>query len=136
MSLAAWVAAFAIALFFRGPLATLFETSIQTPSIREMVAFAILFATTLIVAAMVNYLIGEIVKMTGLSGTDRLFGMMFGVVRGVIVVMAILLLLPPIISIDQDSWWRESILIPHFLSMENWCREITSIIVDFVLGLF
>lgn len=136
LSLAAWFAAFAVALLFREPLATLFENSIQTHSIRVMVASAVLFVSTLIVCAMVNYLIGEIVKMTGLSGTDRLFGMIFGFVRGVIVVMAILLLVPPILSIDQDSWWRESLLIPPFLSMETWCREITSIIVDFVLGLF
>ena len=136
LSLAAWVAAFVVAMLFSASLATLFANSIQSPSVREMVAFAILFAATLIVAAMANYLIGEVVRMTGLSGTDRTFGMVFGLIRGVIIVMAILLLVPPIIPVNQESWWHNSLLIPHFLSMEGWCRDVASAIIDFVLKLF
>lgn len=136
LSLAAWVAAFVIAMLFSGSLATLLVNSIESPSVREMLAFAILFAVTLIVAAMANYLIGEVVRMTGLSGTDRLFGMLFGLLRGVIVVMALLLLVPPLISIDQEAWWHESLLIPHFLSMEDWSRRIAGTIISFFQGLF
>ena len=136
LSLAAWAAAFIVAMLFRGSLASLLVDSITSPSVREMVAFGVLFAATLIVAAMTNYLIGEVVKMTGLSGTDRLFGMIFGLLRGLIVVMAILLLVPPIVPIDQESWWRESALIPHFLTMEGWCRQAASAVIDFVTGLF
>jgi len=136
LSLAGWVAAFIIATLFSAPLATLFTNSIESPSVREMVAFALLFGGTLIVAAMANYLIAELVRMTGLSGTDRLFGMAFGLVRGVIVVMAILLLIPPLVPIDQEVWWRESSLIPQFLAMEGWSRQIAGTAIDFVFGLF
>ncbi|MGQ9424709.1 CvpA family protein [Gilvimarinus sp. F26214L] len=136
LSLAGWAAAFIIAMLFSGSLATLFANSIESPSVREMVAFAILFATTLVVAAMANYLIAEVVRMTGLSGTDRTFGMIFGLVRGLIVVMAIILLVPPIIPLDQEVWWRESSLIPHFLSMEHWSRQVAGSVIDFVVALF
>lgn len=136
LSLAAWVAAFVIAMLFSGSLATLLTNSIESPSVRNMVAFAILFALTLIVAAMANYLIAEVVKKTGLAGTDRMFGMVFGLVRGVIIIMAILLLVPPIVPIDQETWWKQSALIPYFLTMESWCRDIASAIIDFVLNLF
>jgi membrane protein required for colicin V production len=136
LALAGWVAAFIIATLFSASLATLFVNSIESPSVREMVAFALLFACTLIVAAMANYLIAEVVRMTGLSGTDRLFGMVFGLVRGVIVVMAVLLLVPPLIPIDQEVWWRESNFIPHFLSMEHWSRQVATATIDFVLALF
>ena len=136
LSLAAWGAAFIVAMLFRGSLASLLVNSIASPSVREMVAFGVLFAATLIVAAMTNYLIGEVVRMTGLSGTDRLFGMVFGLLRGFIVVMAILLLLPPIVPIDQETFWQESALIPHFMTLEGWCRAAANGVIDFVTGLF
>ncbi|GAB1257140.1 CvpA family protein [Aurantivibrio plasticivorans] len=136
LSLAAWVAAFVVAILFSRSLATLFVDTIASPSLREMVSFGILFAATLVVSAMANYLIGEVVRMTGLAGTDRTFGMVFGAVRGVIVVMALLLLVPPILPIDQEPWWRESSLIPYFLSMEGWCRQLASTVIEMVQGLF
>lgn len=136
LALAGWVAAFVIAMLFSPSLSSLLSGSIESPSVRNMVAFGTLFAATLIVAAMANYLISEVVKMTGLSGTDRMFGMIFGLVRGIIIVMAILLLVPPIIPINEEAWWSQSLLIPHFLSMEGWCREIAGNIVQFVQNLF
>lgn len=136
LSMANWVLAFFVAMTFRDPLAALLEAQIVTPSLREMVAFAILFAATLIVGAMVNYLIGELVRMTGLSGTDRLFGMIFGFIRGFIVVMAVLLLVPPLVAIDQDSWWQESLLIPHLLEFEDWCRLAANELISFISKLF
>lgn len=136
LALAGWAAAFVVAMLFSPSLSTLLSGSIESPSVRNMVAFGALFAVTLIVAAMANYLISEVVKMTGLSGTDRLFGMIFGMVRGVIIVMAVLLLVPPIIPINQETWWQESLMIPHFLSMEGWCRDVAGIVAGFVQGLF
>lgn len=136
LSLAGWVAAFVVAMLFHGSLATLFSNYIESPSLREMLAFGILFAATLVVAAMANYLIGELVRMTGLAGTDRMFGMIFGLLRGVVLVLAVVLLLPALIPIDQESWWQESMLIPHFLSMEQWSRQIAGSVIQFVLSLF
>ncbi|WP_185236232.1 CvpA family protein [Teredinibacter franksiae] len=124
LSMANWVLAFIVAMTFGDQLSSLLVNQIDTPSVRDMVAFGLLFAATLIVGAMVNYLIGELVRMTGLSGTDRLFGMIFGLVRGFIVVMAILLLVPGLIPIDQDGWWRQSLLIPHLMEFEDWCRTL------------
>lgn len=138
LSMANWVLAFIIAMTFREQLSSLLVNQITTPSVRDMVAFAILFAATLVVGAMVNYLIGELVRMTGLSGTDRLFGMIFGMVRGFVVVMAILLVVPGLVPINEDPWWRESALIPHLMEFEGWCRtaahEFTSAIGNLLNG--
>jgi len=124
LSMANWVLAFIVAMTFGEQLSSLLVNQITTPSVRDMVAFALLFAATLIVGAMVNYLLSEVVRMTGLSGTDRLFGMIFGLVRGFVVVMAILLIVPGIVPIDQDPWWKESLLIPHLMGFEDWCRAL------------
>jgi membrane protein required for colicin V production len=61
---------------------------------------------------MINYLIGELMRVTGLSGTDRFLGMAFGAARGVLlVVVAVgLLSLGPV---QQDGWWQNR-LVPNF----------------------
>lgn len=136
LSLATWALAFVVAMLFGERLSLLLVDLIETPSVREMVAFATLFAATLVVGAMVNYLIGELVRMTGLSGTDRLFGVVFGAARGLVVVMALLILLPALIPVNEDGWWQESALIPHFLAFEDWARSLAYDIGQFFVSLF
>lgn len=136
LSLATWILAVVIALLFSGQLAVLLADSITTPSVREVVAFAILFIATLLVGAMVNYLISELVRMTGLSGTDRMLGMIFGVARGLIIVMALLMFLPLLIPLNEDPWWHESRLIPYFLSFEHWARAAAGELTGFFSSLF
>lgn len=136
LSLATWILAVIIALLFSERLAVLLSDSITTPSVREVVAFAILFITTLLVGAMVNYLIGELIRITGLSGTDRALGMVFGLARGFIIVMALLIFLPSLVPVEQDSWWGESRLIPEFLSFEGWVRSAATEVSGVISGLF
>ena len=136
LSLLCWVAAFLVAMTFHKPLASLLVDTVQSPSVRLMVSFGGLFVLTLIVGALVNYLIGELVRITGLSGTDRLLGMLFGLARGGAVVLAILLLLPRLVPVDQDIWWRQSVLIPHFIAMEGWASSIWSDLSARFLTLF
>lgn len=136
LSLATWLVAFIVAMLFSARLALLLVNLIETPSIREMVAFALLFASTLIVGAMVNHLVSEVVRMTGLAGTDRFFGMIFGLARGLVVVMALLILLPSLLPLHQDQWWHQSALIPHFLAFENWARALAAETTQFFLQWF
>lgn len=136
LSVANWIIAVLIAVTFRDPLASLLVNQIETPSLRQIVAFSSLFVATLMVGALVNYLISELVKITGLSSTDRVLGMVFGLLRGFVVVMAVLLLIPPIISIDQDKWWTESVLIPDFLAFEDWARTSTAEFTSWLRQLF
>lgn len=122
LSLATWIAAFLVARIFAADLGMLLEDYIPTPSIRMLASFGLLFVATLIAGSIVNFLIGQLVKLTGLSGTDRVLGMVFGFARGVVlfVVAVALLKLTPT---PQDPWWRESVLIPHLEVLENWSRE-------------
>ncbi|MBD3649332.1 MAG: CvpA family protein [Pseudomonadales bacterium] len=119
LSLATWIAALIVGRLFAAQLSTLLVDYIDTPSVRLGVAFAVLFAATLIVGAMVNHLMGEFVKMTGLSGTDRVFGMVFGVARGGVIVLVLVLILHPT-PVAEDPWWQESLLIPQFLEVVEW----------------
>lgn len=123
LSLLIWIIAGAVAWMFGGSLSVYLESYIQTPSMRVIAGCAILFVATLLVGAMLNFLIGELIRVTGLSGTDRFLGMAFGAARGaLLVVVAIgLLSLGPV---QQDTWWQESRLIPQFLLVADWSKNL------------
>ncbi|WP_343067471.1 CvpA family protein [Litorivivens lipolytica] len=124
LSLAFWAVAFVVSMTFHSQMMQLLENAIERVYLRELVAYVSLFAGTLLVGAMTTYLLSEFVKKTGLGGTDRLLGMIFGAARGVIVVVALLVIAPKLLTdIDQDSWWRESQLIPHFMLLKDWSEQ-------------
>ncbi|MCG8099299.1 MAG: CvpA family protein, partial [Candidatus Thiodiazotropha taylori] len=62
-----------------------------------------------------------LVASTGLSGTDRMIGIFFGVARGAVMV-AILVLLAGLTPFPNDPWWSESRLIPYFQEMALWLK--------------
>ncbi|MCH8551363.1 MAG: CvpA family protein [Natronospirillum sp.] len=117
LSLATWVAALVIAVIFSERLAGLMVGLIATESWRLAAAFALLFILTLIVGAMVNHLIGELVRMTGLSGLDRTLGIVFGLLRGVIIVIALLAIAR---LFALDGTWQGSVLVPWLEPLVNW----------------
>lgn len=122
LSLATWVIAFIVARLFSGNLATLLEGTVDTQSLRWIIAFAILFVGTIVIGAMVNHLLSEMVRVTGLSGTDRIFGMVFGLVRGLIILVAVVYGLQ-FTMLPQDAWWQESRFIPYLSTLADWARK-------------
>jgi membrane protein required for colicin V production len=119
LSLAGWIIAIWLGLAFSEEFAALLSDKISVPSIRMAIAFSVIFFLTLLATGLVIYLVGLLVKKTGLTGTDRMLGVIFGIGRGIIIV-GILVLLAGLTPLPDDPWWRESMFVPHFerLAME------------------
>lgn len=128
MSLATWIAAFVIARLFSLPFAVLLTDYVNPPSARQPVAFVALFVLTLIVGALIKHLVKEVVKVTGLSGTDRALGTVFGAVRGALLVVVALSVISRTTQMPGDPWWQKSMLIPHFLMVETWTAEMGQLV--------
>lgn len=121
IGLAIWVVAFWIAFQFAQPAATLLTEWIGARWIRVAAAFAAIFIGVLIIGAVFNYLIGKLVSQTGFAGTDRALGTLFGVLRGV-VVLVVLVLLAGLTPIPSDDWWNRSVFVPHLERGAIWVR--------------
>ncbi len=134
MSLVIWIAAFAVAMNFKEPAADLLVNFIALASIRQLVAWGSLFVGTLLLGAVVNFLLGKLVSSTGLSGTDRTLGLVFGVFRGLLIVLALVIILPQAVPVNQDPWWLASSLIPLFQGFEAWGRDLATAVKDFITG--
>jgi membrane protein required for colicin V production len=113
MSLVIWFGAFFIASQYYAKLAVYFS-NIKDEMFRNGAAIAALFIATLIVGALINYVIGQLVDKTGLSGTDRILGVVFGALRGVLIISAVLFFIDTFTTLNGSDWWKASELVPHF----------------------
>ena len=123
MSLVVWIGAFIIARTFHPNLQVLLADTVETPGIRMVMAFAILFVGTLIVGALVTRALARLVEATGLSATDRMLGTFFGLTRGVLLVVVALALLR-MTPATEDSWWDASVTVEELSKVEAWTRDV------------
>lgn len=123
LSLAAWVVAFLVAFIFADTGATYLAKHISVPSVRIILSFGGLFLITLFIGGLINVVVSQLVKSTGLSGTDRMVGIVFGLVRGVAII-GLLVLLAGLTPLPNDPWWNESLLLPKFQPMALWLRGL------------
>lgn len=121
LSLAAWIAALWVAFSFFESFAEFLGPYVSVFPVRLAAAFLILLVLTLLLGALVNYLAAQLIQKTGLSGTDRIVGILFGVARGVAIVM-LLVLVAGVTPLPKDSWWKQSLLIGHFQEGAMWLR--------------
>ena len=122
LALVCWVLAFWVAWMFGPLLAEQFAGSISVPSVRVMLAYALCFIAVLIAGAIVGFVMRKLVSGSGLSGTDRLLGMVFGLTRGVALVVLVVLMMK-FTAVVRDDWWRDSRLLPTF---DNGARWVTA----------
>ena len=123
ISLASWILAGFIAFRYFSALAELLLPYIESPTLRTGTAFAILFVCTLIIGAIINFMASQMVSKTGLSGTDRALGVVFGGARGVLIV-TMLVLLAGLTPMPAESWWQESASMEYFVTIASWLKDI------------
>jgi membrane protein required for colicin V production len=123
ISLVTWVVAALLAFRYFSPMSVLLEPYVSAPTIRSITAFAILFLSTLIVGAIVNFIMSQLVSKTGLSGTDKALGVVFGAARGVLIVTMVVLL-ASLTPMPSAEWWQDSAMVGFFQQLAEWVKGI------------
>lgn len=111
LSLTAWIAAFWMTIAFGSTVSAWFG-GIESPSARFFLGHAAVFLAVLLAGSAITWLIGRAIAETGLSATDRVLGLGFGLARGVVLACVVVLLLG-FTPAPQDAWWRQSRLLPE-----------------------
>jgi membrane protein required for colicin V production len=136
-SLATWACALVLSFLFRTPIGQALPLDPElNPLIADLAGGACIFIVVLILGGLIAHLVTKLAKATGLTGTDRTLGAVFGLARGLIVVLVIVIFLPAIDPVQDAGWWTESLFIPQFLEFEDWAKELLSSLTSWTMGLF
>jgi membrane protein required for colicin V production len=122
LSLLTWAGAYVVARMYGPVVAEQLEHTIQMPMLRIGAGYGICFIAVLIVGAVVRFMVRQMVIGTGLGGTDRLLGMVFGFARGVLLV-ALLVFLVDLTSFAREPEWKQSALVPQFNGVVAWLQQ-------------
>ena len=105
LSLAGWVAAFVVAQWLAADVIVWLPFVQGAPiSVQYAVAFALVFVVTVFVAGLVSWLIKKLVETVGLRPVDRTLGAVFGLARGLVLLLALTVVLQ-LTGLSRDAWW-------------------------------
>lgn len=111
MSVATWLVAIWLAWRFTWMVEPLLGEWVVAPELKIWAARVVIFIIVMIIGGVLAWFLRELVRATGLSGTDRALGSLFGLGRGVLIVgLAIIVL--EFAGLDSDPWWQQATLKP------------------------
>ncbi len=88
----------------------------------EVVAgYAIVFVGVFLLGAMIQKLVAKALDATGLSGADRMLGLVFGGARGLALCLVAFVVLRPFA--EDAAWWRASLAPPLLAEFEHQLLE-------------
>ena len=108
LSLAGWVISYMTAKIFDKDFATVLPSSITDESLRIIISFIAVFLATLILMSMVTMLVSALIRTVGLGTADRFFGALFGLARGLLVVL-LLVLSAGLTALPQEQFWQKAL---------------------------
>jgi membrane protein required for colicin V production len=112
LSLATWVLAFAAALRYGPECAERFKSAISSEPIRLVAGYAAPFFLVLLVGGLLTWAIARAVRGAGLAPVDRMLGSGFGLLRGGLIVL-VLVMIGGMTALGRQPWWHQSEIIPQ-----------------------
>ena len=126
LALLAWGGGLFAAVEFGGRVGGMVFGGIADASLRVLAGSVLVFVGVLVAMALVRMAVNSMVKALGLSVSDRLLGMVFGLVRGVLVTM-VLVGLGGMTAVPKQAWWRDATLAPPLetavLAVKPWLPD-------------
>ncbi len=107
ISVAAWIAAFVLAQWFAPAVGQWLPISSANEALRYGLGFLLVFVGTVFAGGLVAFMVKKLMAAVGLSPADRLLGAAFGVVRGVVLLLALTLVVG-MTPLQSAPWWQES----------------------------
>jgi len=112
VSLAGWIVAFVLATLFGGHVASLLPESLG-PLPGALIGFLLLFSGVLVISMFIRLALSYTVRVAGFSSADRALGAVFGLIRGLVIVLA-LVLFAGLTPLPREPFWRNAALSGPF----------------------
>ncbi|MEY4593093.1 MAG: hypothetical protein RIR18_1988 [Pseudomonadota bacterium] len=114
LTLAGWVVGFLVARRFGGWVAEQFLTGIFADStLRSIAGWVAAFIGVLLVFSLLRMALRGLLRVVGLGMVDRLFGLLFGLVRGGLLVL-LGVAIAGMTPLPEKDWWKQALLSPYF----------------------
>jgi membrane protein required for colicin V production len=111
IAIVAWIAGIVGAIVFTPVVGDWLSGMSTHPTLRYIVAFALIIVVALVLGALIAWPLARAVRAAGLGFVDRFLGALFGLARGVLVVLAFALV-AGLTSMPRSGWWQNSALAP------------------------
>jgi membrane protein required for colicin V production len=121
LSLVSWVVAFALAKLFAAVVAGWLPVSWNHQGLRIAIGFIAVMLLSVLVFSLVSAFIAHLVKSAGLTASDRMFGAVFGLLRGLLILIA-LVLLGGMTSEPREPYWRNALFSGPLERMALWVK--------------
>ncbi len=112
IALFTWIIAAFVAWHFAGALEPHLGGLLRQESVRPWVARLIIFLAVLLLGHAIGAIVGHFVRLSLFTGIDRFLGLVFGLLRGVLIVGAAVIVCETV-RLDTEAWWHESVLLPY-----------------------
>jgi membrane protein required for colicin V production len=124
VALVTWLLAIIIAWRFSGFLHPYLGGVLQTPAEKAWVARAIVLIVVLLVGALIGHILAWILRTAAGQGiVDRIFGFLFGLTRGFVLV-GFGAMLGLALRLDGELWWKESHLAAYAVHVAGWLQSV------------
>lgn len=107
LSVVGWVASFFVAQWAAPRVATLLPWQSAPETARYAAAFVLVFVAAVFAAGLLAFLLKKLVDAIGLRPVDRTLGAAFGLVRGLILLLAATVVID-MTALKASAWWQES----------------------------
>lgn len=129
IALCVWILAIWLGFTYAQEFNPWLKPYIDDDAVRTAVAFIIILLITVLIGGLANALLSFILQRTGLSGTDRVLGMIFGFVRGIFIVALVIVVLNMTSLSKKEDYAHRSVLYSEFDPIVHW---LTSLTPDFI----
>jgi membrane protein required for colicin V production len=121
LSLVSWAGAFFVAKYGAPVVASWLPGLVSHPNARLAFGFVLVMVASVLLFSLLSLQFAKLVKITGLSGTDRALGAFFGLARGVLVAV-LLVLLAGLTPLPKERYWRDAFFRVPLETMALWMR--------------
>jgi membrane protein required for colicin V production len=121
VALGAWLIALFVAWHFSDVIAPHLGGLLAGSEVRPWAARIIILVLVLLLGTAIGAVLAHFVRLSIFAGTDRLLGLLFGLLRG-LVMLGVFVILGQLLRLEGERWWRGSTLLPYGESIANGVR--------------